>query len=297
MKPIFVVNSPKVISSLEEEDAKTVGALHTALSVHEEQPCNSLSDGGNVLLYEVKGDDGVSVPLNGPDYDASSPLPPAANAVYHISARPAYEDFTVPINLYTQDSVNGPSEVGHVLMRWTDNGIRLKEKIEAKWKIPFEAQRIQIDNLPLNDTSNLLTKARVQEGTTIMVTAWINISFDYRGNSFRRCVNPHERMAILLSDISDDYEGEDAKIRFSILKSSGFVARTASKWLADRTDLFACGAVVGSWRENGLRDGDKIKVYRIQEEVQEAVHKRRKAKSTARYPRRQTRSEINYEIA
>ena len=152
-------------------------------------------------------------------------------------------------------------------MRVGDTVKQLKERIAAKCNFPVDRLHIFLEFTFLA-SSRTMKGCRLSAGSVVTAKVSSRIEFQYQARTVTKEAHAGQSLKEMLLRVSKMLNEQPSKLLYSFVKSSGAIAGNASKWLEDRTNLFAAERAVGSWDENGLRDGDQIKVHRLQEEME-----------------------------
>ncbi|KIW98871.1 uncharacterized protein Z519_00534 [Cladophialophora bantiana CBS 173.52] len=259
MEAIVLVDKP-IILAPDLTTCKTVGDFFTAIKDFNSDIFNDME----TLLYIIHGSDGIQVPLNGPLYDPERPLPTTIDSVFRITARPMQLEYLVRVRLPLQNFTHPWPTYGSVTVWWGDTGRRLREKIHAKYGIPIDSFMLAFRGAGVFDTMSLCEQ-KILGCCIVTVRLSISIKCQFKKEDYSIRVWSDDTMKKLLEMVAKRMDESLECLRFAIIKCSGNVTEEAKKWLPDQSDIYSAEYVAGTLEENGFRHGDKIMVFRQQE--------------------------------
>ncbi|KIX93890.1 uncharacterized protein Z520_10515 [Fonsecaea multimorphosa CBS 102226] len=263
MHTSITINKPTVLSP-DLRKCRNVGDLVATVGreiFNEMEP--------ETFLYTVQGDDGVQVPLNGPDYDPERSLPFADSAL-HISARPKQPDFYVYVHLPQHEFTQPWPAHGRVNVQWCDTGRRVKERINAEYGIPNTYfYELSLGNRHIVD-SKTLYEQKIYGDCVVAVRLIVAIKFRFNNETCTAWVWNDDKMTKLLKKIARKMDNRIEDVRFAIIKCSGTVTEAAEQWLPNRSRFFLADGAEGTVEDNGLRFGDEIRAFCLLESSRRA---------------------------
>ncbi|KAK4947778.1 hypothetical protein LTR10_013286 [Elasticomyces elasticus] len=252
----IIVYRPIVID-LPEESCKRVGDLVAAIKT----PYPHLLDWHDGLEYAVHHDDGEgSIALRGGQYDPNAELLPGHRRPIEVMAK-ITEAYTIKVCRVSAKDPLGAQGIVEVEVYHQDSFGQLKERIERQIGIPKGSQQLAFMGFPTLD-SWILGWQRVFQGCTVILHVAATITYHFKDTTSSITVVLDEPLSMLLGQIATSIGEDISMLRFVFSKTSAEVAANAREWLPDRFQLFKTQNVVGNVAENGLANGDAIRVYR-----------------------------------
>ncbi|EXJ76019.1 uncharacterized protein A1O5_00527 [Cladophialophora psammophila CBS 110553] len=259
MEAVVLVDKPTILAP-DLTTCKNAGDFFTAIKDFNSDIFNDME----TLLYIIHGSDGIQVPLNGPLYDPERPLPATTDSVFRITARPIQLEYPVRVRLPLQKFTQPWPTYGSVTVWWGDTGRRLQEKIHAKYGIPIDSFVLEFRGAGVFDTMSLYEQ-KILSSCIVTVRLSISIKYQFKKEDYSIWVWSDDTMKKLLKMVAKRMDESLECLRFTIIKCSGNVTEEAKKSLPDQSDIFSAECVAGTMEENGFRHGDKIRVFRQQE--------------------------------
>jgi hypothetical protein len=254
MTKFVVVHKPNVVE-IPDGDYKTVRDLVVAIRTKDTELLGS----GDHLTYTLSTASGEKIALNGPKCDPSLELPQETGRTFDIQAH-IKENYEIR---YRQVLLHPGREckIETVTVHWTDSVAKLKERIERQSEIPKEWQQLWQPHGVMQDNDTLFGRA-LFENDLISIDVQGSLRFNFKNEYVGVVFSFSEDLYTVLMRASQLLGRTRESLLFEIVKSSGTMDYGSSHWLQDRSSLFEQGDARGTMLENGLFDGDEIKVYK-----------------------------------
>ncbi len=153
-----------------------------------------------------------------------------------------------------------------VEVKSTDTVADLKEQIRQHTGISPSSQRLDSQGTILSATNRLIVLG-IDENTSINLTVAILLWFELPQMSISAPTFPHTPLHTMLRTVSDANRQALTPTIFQISHSSGHLAPVSKQWLPGRKCLFTADDAFGTVGENGLREGDRIKLVEFTTET------------------------------
>lgn len=169
------------------------------------------------------------------------------------------EHYTVQIRYLV--GINDPEKPSFdVKVNSRDTVADLKEKIMGHTGFNVDLQLLDFEDRRLIDDDRLIARS-IGHRSRITLTVPISLWFDSPQRTQDSWAFQHASLQLALHTFADTHQQDITALLFQIPRYSGPVASASKKWLPVRSDLFGAGEAAGTVDENGLRNGDMIKVF------------------------------------
>ncbi|KAJ9503760.1 hypothetical protein LTR99_002519 [Exophiala xenobiotica] len=255
MTKFVVVHKPNVVE-IPDGDYKTVGDLVAAIRKKDTELLGS----GDHLTYTLSTAGGENIALNGPKYDPGLELPQETGTTSDIHAH-MKENYQIRyrVQLHPGKGCN----IETVTVHWTDSVAKLKERIERQSGIPAISQVLRrTDTFMYNNDTLFWCALSDNDLITLGVTGLLKFYFKNKLSTTQLFFLSSDDLFTVLTEIMQLLAETSSNVLFEIGKASGAVDYGANHWLQDRSSLFELGDAQGTMLENGILDGDEIRVYK-----------------------------------
>ena len=252
MTKFVVVHKPNVVE-IPESCYKTVGDLVAAVGIKDAELLGS----GERLTYTLLTASGEELALSGPEYNPGLELLQRIGTTFDIKA---HIKVNYQVRYQLPDRGRG-YQIGVVTVYWKDSIAKLKERIERQTRIPRSLQQLRKSDVIMRDEETLFGCA-IFDNDLITLDVQASLKFNFKNEYIGIGFLVSDDLSTVLKRAIQSLGQTSETLLFEIAKSSGAVDNGSCHWLQDRSSLFELGDVQGTMLDNGLLDGDELRVYK-----------------------------------